>query len=168
MRRHRVPFCTPVLAGVMRRRKAGWPSSRTAPPCTSDLALEPVSSLGAAAGPLGGVTAGEGKPEIHRVDPESGANSNKALIGIFSQCSGVNLRILGQPCEFYLVVVRSPSGGATPEAAPPSLGSSTCTWQMRKVLTVRAHCELLDGCMQAMKPQDRNFLNKLHAISELT
>jgi hypothetical protein len=43
------------------------------------------------------------KPEIHRVDPEFGSTL-KALIGIFQSNCWVNLRILGQPCGFYLSV----------------------------------------------------------------
>ena len=41
------------------------------------------------------------EPEIHRVDPEFGSTL-RLLYGDFQSNCWVNLRILGQPCEFYL------------------------------------------------------------------
>ena len=40
-------------------------------------------------------------PEIHRVDPESGSTPEGSCRDFQSNC-WANLRILGQPCEFYL------------------------------------------------------------------
>jgi hypothetical protein len=65
------------------------------------------------------------KPEIHRVDPEFGSTLGLLYRDFQSNC-WVNLRILGQPCEFYLpaattrVFNRGPPGKvchAAPEAA---------------------------------------------------
>jgi hypothetical protein len=41
------------------------------------------------------------KPEIHRVDPESGSTLRTALVVIFNQPAGSTCKILGQPCEFF-------------------------------------------------------------------
>ena len=52
----------------------------------------------------------DSQPEIHRVDPESGSTLRLTDRDFQSNC-WVNLRILGQPCEFYLrAQVRLTSG----------------------------------------------------------
>ena len=51
-----------------------------------------------------GWTATHYEPEIHRVDPEFGSTLTVSNRDSQSNC-WVNLRILGQPCEFYLIAV---------------------------------------------------------------
>ena len=51
----------------------------------------------------------DGEPEIHRVDPEFGSTLTVSNRDSQSNC-WVNLRILGQPCEFHLEIAADSKG----------------------------------------------------------